>query len=562
MTFLPIVDRELRLSARRPRTYWLRVGAGLLAAVVALGTLLPSYRGVRLPMVSGQALFWIMSAAAFGYCLLAGVFMTADSLSEEKREGTLGLLFLTALRGYDIVLGKLAATSLTAFYGLLTVFPVLAFAVMLGGVTLGEFTRVAVTLALTLFLSVCTGLCVSALSREGRRAVGGTGLVLLGLVGLFPLSAVVVPWLGWSGGLGGHLELLSPAYAYYAAFDARSANAAGRFSAALTLQFCLAGAFLLLACRMLPRAWRDEPVAGAPAKAQRWWRRFGTSADAVRAARKLMLAENPVLWFATVGRRSQAMLWTILAVVTVTALGAYAALRPRFSLAEVAGLTVLAWQLVGKLWLSWEASRRMAEDRRHGALELLLTTPLETDQIMRGWLIAIKRYSAGPILFLVTAGLFALGSGQLSVELWGLVLLSTLALVADAYTLCWVGLWRGLQARNSARAWIETVAIVMTLPWIGLFAFAAVFGLVTAAVGAFLDPLAIGCGWLALTILVDVGATGRAISSLRDDFHAAAARWSAPPEQQIRPALVLWKNLVQAALVRWLWPPARVLRRG
>ena len=29
---------------------------------------------------------------------------TADSLSAEKREGTLGLLFLTDLRGYDVVL--------------------------------------------------------------------------------------------------------------------------------------------------------------------------------------------------------------------------------------------------------------------------------------------------------------------------------------------------------------------------------------------------------------------------------------------------------------------------
>ena len=35
--------------------------------------------------------------------------MTADCLSEEKREGTLGLLFLTDLRGYDIVVSSSSA---------------------------------------------------------------------------------------------------------------------------------------------------------------------------------------------------------------------------------------------------------------------------------------------------------------------------------------------------------------------------------------------------------------------------------------------------------------------
>ena len=51
-------------------------------------------------------LFTVLNAIAFIFCLLAGVFLTADCLSEEKREGTLGLLFLTSLKGYDVVLGK------------------------------------------------------------------------------------------------------------------------------------------------------------------------------------------------------------------------------------------------------------------------------------------------------------------------------------------------------------------------------------------------------------------------------------------------------------------------
>ena len=58
-----------------------------------------------------MGLFCILTGSAVFYCLLSGVWFTADCLSEEKREGTLGLLFLTDLKGYDVVLGKLVATS-------------------------------------------------------------------------------------------------------------------------------------------------------------------------------------------------------------------------------------------------------------------------------------------------------------------------------------------------------------------------------------------------------------------------------------------------------------------
>jgi len=64
----------------------------------------------------GEHLFWTLSGLAFACALLAGPVVIADCLCEEKREGTLGLLFLTNLKGHDVVLGKLFATSLPVFY--------------------------------------------------------------------------------------------------------------------------------------------------------------------------------------------------------------------------------------------------------------------------------------------------------------------------------------------------------------------------------------------------------------------------------------------------------------
>src|SRR5664279_1436043 len=121
--------------------------------------------------VIALGLFSILTGSAVLYCLAGGVRFTADCLSEEKREGTLGLLFLTDLKGYDVVLGKLVATSLNGFYAVLAVVPVLALPLLLGGVAPGEFGRMALVTINTLFFSLALGMCVSALSRSARKAM-------------------------------------------------------------------------------------------------------------------------------------------------------------------------------------------------------------------------------------------------------------------------------------------------------------------------------------------------------------------------------------------------------
>src|SRR6266852_5912272 len=172
MTFLPIVERELRVTARRRGTYWNRALSALAAILIFAGALI--FEAQTPPKELGKAVFNILSVLFLLSSLAAGVRYTADCLSEEKREGTLGLLFLTDLRGYDVVLGKLAATSLNAFYGVLAVVPMLWVPLLMGGITLGEFGRMAVVTINALFLSLSMGICVSAFSRSARVAAGTT----------------------------------------------------------------------------------------------------------------------------------------------------------------------------------------------------------------------------------------------------------------------------------------------------------------------------------------------------------------------------------------------------
>jgi len=113
MRFLPIVMRELRAASRRRQTYWLRTGATL--TVILLGTWLFVVMQYEHRKLSSY-LFGTLTGSVIFYALLTGIRATADCLSEERREGTLGLLFLTGLKGYEVVLGKLAANSATTFY--------------------------------------------------------------------------------------------------------------------------------------------------------------------------------------------------------------------------------------------------------------------------------------------------------------------------------------------------------------------------------------------------------------------------------------------------------------
>jgi len=91
VTFLPIVERQLRESSRRPATYRMRSLLALAALAIWFFLLVAGSNsgGVR----KGMMLFIAIGVLALGFCLVAGIFLTADCLSEEKREAHSGCSF-------------------------------------------------------------------------------------------------------------------------------------------------------------------------------------------------------------------------------------------------------------------------------------------------------------------------------------------------------------------------------------------------------------------------------------------------------------------------------------
>ena len=180
---LPIVQRELQVAARSPRFYAWRWRIGVIVAIISAGVIFSSRGGLR--SAPAGTLFQAFCVFALLFCLLEGIRKASDAISEEKRDGTLGLLFLTDLKGFDIILGKLVAATVRSFTALLAFVPVLAVTLLLGGTTGGEFWRMVLLLGFSLLASLCLCLMISTFSRDKSIAAA---TLAVAMVSVLPLA--------------------------------------------------------------------------------------------------------------------------------------------------------------------------------------------------------------------------------------------------------------------------------------------------------------------------------------------------------------------------------------
>ena len=479
MQLLPVVGRELRVASRKPGTYWLRFFAALAVILIFLFALLGNSHGS--PANVAREMFDMMSGFALFACVFAGAFQTADCLSSEKREGTLGLLFLTDLKGYDVVLGKLVSNSVPSQYGLLSILPVLALPLLMGGVTNGEFWRMVLVLLVTLFFSLSVGMIVSAVSRDSRQAM----MITVGIVIFF---TAILPAVRASLRLllpGANLELtpflwLSTGYTYRESADAYYIYRGGPhefWGSVLTISI-LAFGCLLLAIFILPRAWQEKALAGSGRKGGGIWQRlrFG-SLEYRRWIRASLLETNPFHWLTMrdgLPRISARLLlgivlplWLIFLFFTVS--GAFPTAPSMMTMVSMIYLT-MGSGLLFKCLVAIEASRRLSDDRQSGALELLLVTPLSIKQILAGQKRALWKHFRVTlfILFFFFPVLMWLMSRKNNHDPVSVIIFlgNMVVLLTDFNALGWVGMWAGLRSRQHHRAVLITLARILFLPWL------------------------------------------------------------------------------------------------
>lgn len=535
MNFLPIAGRELRVASRKRSTFWVRVAGAATGLVIGSGAfVITALQGSGAAQV-GSVLFYILTWMAFVAALSTGLFFTSDCLSEEKREGTIGFLFLTDLRGYDVVLGKMMSTSLRGFYGLLAVLPIIGLTQFMGGISGLQYGKSCLAIINVLFVSIGAGMLVSALSRDSQKALGVTLMLLLVIALGGPVADGIIADLK-KRPFTAHWSLTSPAYVLV------TASAWGRspYWKALMITHCAGWGMLAAACALVPHTWQErrQRADSADGRGLSYALRYGSAGARERLRRKLV-ERWPITWLTSREQWQARLVWAAALLVVAGFFAIFFSQAPREGWIVWNHLGGL-FKLLLYLWLASQACRFFVEARRGGFLELLLVTPVTEKSIVSEQWRALLRKFALPVLLLAGVHVAAATLSQLSFQRIAYqatsaasaamatnpavapahsstvsnssgsttftftvtaggpatntvrpfpslqapsrrqeiimavtsATLAALSTVANLLALCWFGMWMGMTSRTANLATLKTIGFVQVIPWL-VIAFAS-----------------------------------------------------------------------------------------
>jgi hypothetical protein len=460
----PVLERELRVQSRRRETYWIRFAVGLLGLLVTLPQIL-SGAGAGVASGTGATLLGAQTALVFILCCAASL-LSCDLISAERREGTLGLLFLTRIKAKDVLAGKLLSVGLVSLCALGAIFPVILIAVFAGGVSGSEICRKGVALLFTLLLCLAAGLCASATHRDRFKAIQQAVLTVLFLV-FIPL--LFQPPGGAGTRPGGYL--LSPLSTLKTAESFIYAAAPKLYWESLTALAAVTGLFLAGTIVLLKRAiYRDN---AAPRVRTRQAVHREENALGLSCWRPTRGESPPIEW--VVFRKSGIGAWAWLFALLALALSRLVALWQHLG---GGGTWIIGWPLGfcaaigGGILLAWVSSRYFVRATKSGELELLLTTPVGAKTIVSDQWRVIQRLFPWPILamqlaMIIPAAALIRASGGFG---YGIGVLPALLSIANTLlgtmAVCWVAFWFGLTLTRQITVVFWTALLVEAAPWL------------------------------------------------------------------------------------------------
>ena len=499
----PIFDKELRVSSRQRRLYVLRFAyVGLL-----MGATVYLWLAVVRPRSTGSAVVQISRMAEAGKIVVMMIvwfqFATAqviaasllcDAIGGEIRQRTLDVLLATPITGVQIVLGKLLSRLLQLVVLLAISLPLLAIVRVFGGVS---WDYVVLGLCVTLTLALFTGSLSLLLSVTGGRphrvfhtAVGWC-LLLWGGSGAILYALSQAGYLSRAKALS-TLYLINPFAVMVAETRAMlngSATGGGLFSWPHHCMVILAATLLILMLAI----WRVRKITITSIVAQAEGRRKGAKAGTATVAgrwpwhRKARpIKGSPLVWkelhrpWFTHGWRSF-VCGSIAVVLIISAIVALALTGTKLYFVFYLPIQVL--QLIFIVRLAVSAASSVTREKEARTWPILLTTPLEDREIVKGKAFGVLRRNLLllvplPLLYLVmavTVPLGTTGSAALVFSLAGIVMGLTGA----------VAFLLGLGLYLSVRLKTTTAAVAATL--------GGYFGLKLFCCGGF-SPLFLGFG--------------------------------------------------------------------
>ncbi len=490
----PIIRRELWEESRRSSGFWLRVlGAGVVLATLVLGSLNRSINDAEL----GSQLFYQANLTLFLSIWILVPVMTADCISRERREGTLGLLFLTPLRAMEIVIGKSLCHGLRSLVVLLAVVPIMTVPLLLGGVSPKDCYLALILNLAALFLALAAGLLASCFSRKFTRALLAAELFSLVFgYGFLAIHAVLylirfenLRHSAFSPAWGSLSDLLWSVYrrldfpmlfgistgaglapngsmmSLWAGFWSR-ANASEQqawFTIAGTLA-TVAGLCLLAVTRLAGHWLRRNLGDESASRTQLWLLevfctpRFWRSVFHSRLGRQL--DRNPVGWLQSYFWSARLSRWGWCLVVVLAECWF---LTDCFSSDFGQQQALLAMILCGGM--AFTAAGSFRQERESGFFELLLVTPIQPRQIINGRVRGIwAQYLPGTAILLLVIALLYLNRHLFSYH--SIFNLSAQLLFCGGawITVPVIGLYFSSLRMSFLGAWLATTGLGLVIP--------------------------------------------------------------------------------------------------
>ena len=388
----PVFIHESIAACRRWQLYALR-SLFVLGLLLALSLVLYSVvsmigagggpSSIRALATLGQEFYYAIATVQLVLVLLVAPAATAGAICVDRSRGTLTHMLVTDLTNSEIVLGKLAARLLPVFALVGATVPVLALAGLLGGIIIEAIaTLTAVTFA-TAVLGCALALAFSVRSTKVHEVLMAVyGIESLWVLG--PLVWWILQQLGVPMGPPEWFMNINPFVLAWAPYDGRNQVGIEFYVVTLCATLVLSAGLIAFAVfrlradsksetrtrRTRPASWISRALAWVNA------RRFSPSLD-----------HDPVLW-----RECQRGRPTRLAMIIWGCYFALALAGTAWSIfmltcvedVDYDSIGVLSGIQVtlGLLLVSIMAPTALAEERSRGSLDVLMTTPLTTDQIV------------------------------------------------------------------------------------------------------------------------------------------------------------------------------------
>lgn len=468
----PLVERELRAATRKRQLRQMRLwGTLACAAVAALFLLFGGRAGAaNWGQHFNQLLFW------GGLIIILQVpTYTVGIFAEERRNQTLGLLFLCGIGSTQLFLSKTLGAALVSFSRLLVLYPFLAIAFLGGGLSLDMFLATTCSLPVALLFVFAVCVLASVLCREESTAMLVAGLLAFGLCLPLPIWQRLAA--DPANSLAQQLLIFSPARAPFLAANNLSSGTMTEFWTATLISLGWSVLLLVAAALVLGRVWQDQPDRlAADGWRARWSRRVrGDSAWRQKLARHWH-ESNPFVWLAQRDRWPVTLVWAAVGGVVLLWLAASAVwweiwLRP-------AGLFLVAILMNSILngLVQFTAAKTIGEARQSGALELLLTTPLSHLDIIRGQLAALREQfrPVARVILVMNVLMMIVGLGfrewhggdlVLYLVIWALLLAWTGAFVFGTYRRALVLFWDSLVCGRPAYVMLRSMNFLSSPVW-------------------------------------------------------------------------------------------------